>query len=137
MAFATEKKSLLARFVYLPRDLDSAKRQYALVIRLREVIGYQEKLSMQVIVSKKKRKPVEVVCPHCDTVIVKDFSWMMTYFMTRCTHCRNPYLIDRTFLLTSLQKLTEAHSSEAEQSGCDSERADERVALPLDAASSR
>ena len=91
---------------------------------------------MQVIVSKKKRKPVEVVCPHCESVIVKEFSWMMTYFMTRCSHCRNPYLIDRTFLLTSFQKLTEANSPE-EHSDCDSERADERRAFPLDAASNR
>ena len=92
---------------------------------------------MQVIVSKKKRKPVEVVCPHCEAVIEKDFSWMMTHFMTRCSHCRNPYLIDRTFLLTSLQKLTEAHSSEGEQSDRDSEPGNERVAFPLDAASGR
>ena len=61
----------------------------------------------------------------------------MTHFMTRCSHCRNPYLIDRTFLLTSFQKLTDAYSAEGEPSDRDGEHVNERVAFPLDAASGR
>ena len=53
----SKKKSLVARFVSSARDLDSANLQRALIIRSRQVMTYQEKLSMQVIVSKKKRKP--------------------------------------------------------------------------------
>jgi transposase-like protein len=51
---------------------------------------------------------VELTCPHCGSAVIKDYSWVMTRFSTRCTTCKTHFLIDRAYLLHQAQKLEAA-----------------------------
>jgi hypothetical protein len=48
---------------------------------------------------------ITITCPHCGVTSAKSFSWAMTHFTTRCIECRKAYLIDRAYLLRSIQRL--------------------------------
>jgi hypothetical protein len=48
---------------------------------------------------------ITITCPHCGATSAKSFSWAMTHFTTRCSECRKAYLIDRAYLLRTLQRL--------------------------------
>ena len=48
---------------------------------------------------------ITITCPHCGTTTTKSFPCAMTHFTTRCSDCRKAYLIDRAYLLRSVQRL--------------------------------
>lgn len=48
---------------------------------------------------------ITITCPHCGATTTKSFPWAMTHFTTRCSDCRKAYLIDRAYLLRSIQRL--------------------------------
>jgi hypothetical protein len=51
---------------------------------------------------------IAITCPHCGATSAKSFPWVMTHFTTRCSECRKAYLIDRTYLLRTIQRLDNA-----------------------------
>lgn len=51
---------------------------------------------------------ISITCPHCGTTTPKTIPWAMTHFTTRCTHCRKAYLIDRAYLLRTVQRMDSA-----------------------------
>lgn len=51
---------------------------------------------------------ISITCPHCGNTSPKTLPWAMTHFTTRCTECRKAYLIDRAYLLRTVQRLDSA-----------------------------
>jgi hypothetical protein len=51
---------------------------------------------------------VSITCPHCGSTVPKTMPWAMTHFTTRCNECRKAYLIDRAYLLRTIQRLDSA-----------------------------
>jgi len=48
---------------------------------------------------------ISIACPHCGSTTPKSMPWAMTHFTTRCTECRKAFLIDRGYLLRTIQRL--------------------------------
>jgi transposase-like protein len=48
---------------------------------------------------------ISIACPHCGNTTAKSMPWAMTHFTMRCTECRKTYLIDRGYLLRTIQRL--------------------------------
>jgi transposase-like protein len=60
---------------------------------------------------------ISITCPHCGNTTTRSMSWAMTHFTTRCTECRKAFLIDRGYLLRTIQRLDAAVKVLAHRSG--------------------